>query len=291
MDIERLTKTQIVLLTLLVSFVTSIATGIVTVSLLDQAPPAITQTINRVVERTVERVVPDKTLGAVAATKEVTVVVKEEDLITSSIDKNAKSLGRIFGVIVNEAGEGENTLLGLGTFLTRDGILATDAAIVFPGGAYTVRTADGGVYDAKVLSVAESSGIALLALQPKKDAEPASFSPAALGTKAALKLGQTVISLSGRERTNVGIGIVSALATEDIPPAEPGGATTTAPFLLDTSLGNPTLPGSPLLNIFGEVIGVSTGWARERSRSAYTPVRFAEAELAKALAGKPAEGR
>jgi len=95
MDIERLTKMQIVLLTLLVSFVTSIATGIVTVTLMDQAPPAITQTINRVVERTVEKVVPDKSQGANVITKEVTVVVKEDDLITDSIEKNSKSVVRI----------------------------------------------------------------------------------------------------------------------------------------------------------------------------------------------------
>src|SRR4029077_18213268 len=54
MDIEKLTKSQIVLLTLLVSFVTSIATGIVTVSLMDQAPPAIAQSVSRIVEHTVE---------------------------------------------------------------------------------------------------------------------------------------------------------------------------------------------------------------------------------------------
>ena len=35
---ENLTKPQIILLTLLVSFVTSIATGIVTVALMNQAP-------------------------------------------------------------------------------------------------------------------------------------------------------------------------------------------------------------------------------------------------------------
>src|SRR6185295_1104483 len=61
MDIEKLTKSQIVLLTLLVSFVTSIATGIVTVSLMDQAPPAIAQTVNRVIEHTIETVVASST--------------------------------------------------------------------------------------------------------------------------------------------------------------------------------------------------------------------------------------
>src|ERR1043166_8139095 len=52
MDIEKLTKSQIVLLTLLVSFMTSIATGILTVPLLQQAPPEITKTVNREVDHT-----------------------------------------------------------------------------------------------------------------------------------------------------------------------------------------------------------------------------------------------
>jgi hypothetical protein len=44
MDIEELSKSQLIMLALLLSFVTSMATGIVTFSLMDQAPPAIAQT-------------------------------------------------------------------------------------------------------------------------------------------------------------------------------------------------------------------------------------------------------
>ena len=77
---EELNKNQIILLTLLVSFVTSIATGIVTVTLMDQAPPAVTQTINRVVERTVEKLVPGETQVATVV-REVPVIVTEEELM------------------------------------------------------------------------------------------------------------------------------------------------------------------------------------------------------------------
>ncbi|MBU2109519.1 hypothetical protein KKB71_00985, partial [Patescibacteria group bacterium] len=55
---ENLTRTQIILLVLLVSFVTSLATGIVTVTLVNQAPQPITHTLGKVIEKTIERVVP-----------------------------------------------------------------------------------------------------------------------------------------------------------------------------------------------------------------------------------------
>ena len=45
---DKLTKTQFVMLVLLVSFVTSLATAIITATLVNQAPPLMTQTINKV---------------------------------------------------------------------------------------------------------------------------------------------------------------------------------------------------------------------------------------------------
>ena len=50
---DNLTKNQLIMLVLLVSFVTSLVTGIVTVSLVNQAPAPFTQTINRVIEKIV----------------------------------------------------------------------------------------------------------------------------------------------------------------------------------------------------------------------------------------------
>jgi hypothetical protein len=55
---EHLNKAQIVLLTLFVSFVASMATGIVVVTLMQQSPEPVAQTITKVIERTIEKVTP-----------------------------------------------------------------------------------------------------------------------------------------------------------------------------------------------------------------------------------------
>jgi hypothetical protein len=87
MDIDDLSKSQLLLLTLLVNFVMSIATGIVTVSLLDQAPQTVTQTVNRIVEHTVETVVPAATPAddSPAPVQQPT----EEDLLVAAIKGDA----------------------------------------------------------------------------------------------------------------------------------------------------------------------------------------------------------
>ncbi len=58
MDIEDLNNSQLILLSLFVSFITAMASSIIASSLLYEATPAQTRTINQIIERTVEREVP-----------------------------------------------------------------------------------------------------------------------------------------------------------------------------------------------------------------------------------------
>jgi hypothetical protein len=69
MEIQELNKKQMIWLTLLITFVVSIATGIVTVSLVNQAPKSVPQTINNIIERTIEKVT---TVPAAPATSTAT---------------------------------------------------------------------------------------------------------------------------------------------------------------------------------------------------------------------------
>ena len=62
MDIKDLNKSQLILLAILLSFVISIATGITTVTLMEQAPSSVTVPVTRIVRETVEKVVPGETI-------------------------------------------------------------------------------------------------------------------------------------------------------------------------------------------------------------------------------------
>lgn len=70
MDIKDLNKSQLILLALLLSFVTSIATGIVTVTLMDQAPESVSTPITKVIRQTIERAVSEEPNANSALTKE-----------------------------------------------------------------------------------------------------------------------------------------------------------------------------------------------------------------------------
>lgn len=254
---EGLTKHQLILLALLVSFVTSIAASIATASLLDQAPPRVTQTIHRVVERTVETVVPSDTPGGeTVVTQEKTVIVKEENAITDAIALVSSGIVRLYLTTDAAASDTDETTTaeqasrfrGLGLIVTDRGMLVTSSVSIISGehALYEAVLADGTRATVSVQSRRPELGIALLSLNvPSTTSLPKAI---VLNDDANLRLGQTVLGLGGREATSVGIGIISALSVGE------GDRVTqiTASVASDVA-------GMPLVNLFGEVVGFSVG--------------------------------
>jgi len=243
MTIEELSKAQLVLLVLLITFVSSIATSIVAVSLLNQAPTEVTKTINQVVERTVERVVPNPNqLGASVITKETTVVVKEEDLITTSIQDVSPSVVRLYRIAEQSVSTSTDTFVGLGFFVDSKGTLVTDGSLVRDEQDYRVVTSTANEFFATIERRVSSLALIVPHIDIETE-ETITSSPVTLADAESHQLGQTVISLSGKERTNVSVGIISSLLVE--------------PATIESTVNiSQTFYGSPLINMFGEVVGI-----------------------------------
>jgi S1-C subfamily serine protease len=262
MDMEKLTKQQIVLVTLLVSFVTSIATGIVTVALMDQAPPGVTQTINRVVERTIEKVVtePAKNNNAAAVVTRETIVVKEDDKIVESVDKNKNSIVRIYTNNYNE--ESQQVFVGLGTIVSKDGLIVTGDVFADQKGKYLVTLDNDKFYSVTVLPrKAGNQFYFLKIIQDPKNTT--TFVPVSFSDSSGLKLGQTVIAWGGQSQNSVSTGIVSSLVdTEGKVTQASTTASSTTPvsreiLAINTNINlGDSIAGGPLLNLYGEVVGL-----------------------------------
>ena len=250
MNMEELNKSQIVLLTLLVSFVTSIATGIVTVSLMEQAPPVVAQTVNRVIERTIETVAPASQAAASAVSRERTVVVRETELISQAVAKVSPSIVRLYTSSSTTA-----TFLGIGVVLSADGMLVTDAEALGKLDTLSIALSDGTRLQALVVERDKASG--LVFLQATSTESTITLKPATIALAAPL-LGQTVVALSGKSVVRIEDGIVTALIpSED---GSSGGPT------IDTNISpDSTLAGSPIINTEGEIVGISTVVSRASS--------------------------
>lgn len=232
MDLEKLTKHQILLLTLLVSFVTSIATGIVTVSLMDQAPEGVTRIINQIVERTVETVVPS-TQGAAVATE--TVVVKQDELVPQSIAMVQKSVVRIVA-------KDSDALVARGVVIDAKGTVLTDAAalVASQASSFEAILASGERVAALPQGDLKASNVAQVSLT----LGTSTVAPVKFVDRNMLTLGQTVLRIGGAGADTVGEGVIAALPSE------------ANKEVIYASVSSAT-PGSIIITIFGEVVGMS----------------------------------
>lgn len=250
MDIERLTKHQIILLTLLVALVTSIATGIVTVSLMNQQPQGITRTINQIVERTVQTVVPAPQGAAAAATVTTkTVVVTNDDLAAQSIAAVQKSIIRI-------TARGGEELVARGVIVDSKGTALTDndALVASEAKNFDAILSDGTRVAISNVTDATSSVIAVVTVLVGTSTAAA---PATLADASKVKLGQSIIRIGGKGIDTVGQGVIATLPNKN------------NPTFIEASVTSAT-PGSLIMDIFGSVIGIATTDSLKQGGDYYT---------------------
>jgi S1-C subfamily serine protease len=263
---EDLNKNQIVLLTILISFVTSIATGIMTVSLLQQAPVEVVRNMNRIVQQTIEKVTPTDPNST--KQKEVTtIVVKEEDSIVDAINKNVKSLVRI---AEKDMPLGGTSFYSIGLVMNKDGVIVADRKKITSGNVYTATMNDGTEFTLAPQSVDKNTNFILFrVLEPGKYV----FVPATL-SDAEPKLGQTLVSLGGNVSNAVSVGRVTSLQMKDVTVG-----TTTTKYLasIDTDVASKDLvDGTPLIDLSGNVVGIRL---LLDTAKVFTPVSILKKEL------------
>lgn len=190
MDIKDLNKSQLILLAVLLSFITSIATGITTVTLMQQAPASVTVPVNRVIQQTIEKIqqVEGKTTVQ-------TVIVKEEDLVVDAIAKNKSSVFRINKETQNADSSIVEISAGLGFGVSAEGnFVVADSMLVPDQGVYYVKN-DSGKFKADFVS-AHKDGFSFLKIgAPVNAADKLAFAVPTFGDLSKMKVGQKILVL------------------------------------------------------------------------------------------------
>ena len=189
MDVKDLNKSQLILLAVLLSFITSIATGITTVTLMQQAPASVTVPVNRVIRQTVEKI--QQVEG-----KTQTVVVKEEDLVVDAIAKNQ---GAVFTLT---KGEGSAAFpAGRAFAVSENGVIVADATLAPGEDIYYVENSSGKF---RAHFIATQKGFSFLRVgAPVNSTDKLVLSVPAAGDITKMKIGQKVILLGKKISTSI----------------------------------------------------------------------------------------
>jgi hypothetical protein len=191
MDIKDLNKSQLILLAVLLSFITSIATGITTVTLMQQAPASFTVPVNRVIQQTVEKIQQIE-----GKTTVQTVVVKEEDLVVDAIAKNKGSVVALTKEARNEEGQEIEVSAGRGFAVSADGAIAADTLSVFGDSNYYAKN-DSGKFKVKFLK-ADPAGFSFLQIgTPVNETDKLVLTVPTPGDLEKMKIGQKIILFGG----------------------------------------------------------------------------------------------
>jgi hypothetical protein len=229
MDIEELSKAQLLLLTVMVNFVVSIATGVLTVSLLDQAPIQVSEGVDRVVERTIQTIAtPVQVVNPIKSitSTQTPAAPTTEQLMTSAIGDAAARTALIY------KNSTSSPAIAYGTFLGKSRAVATANVEGLPKEALIVFS-DGSSARASISKTSASLVIYGFGDSTELPEVPASGLP----DSSKLKQGQTVLALT-KESAAV-TGIISKVSEAGV----------------DTTLTDIPV-GAGAVSLSGQVIGI-----------------------------------
>jgi len=181
-------------------------------------------------------------------------IVQDETLIADLFDRVAPSVVNVSVRVPNASGQGPAVRQGSGSgFVVDDqGHILTNEHVVRDAARIEVTLADGLKVPAEVRGRDTLNDIALL----KVDAPADRLRPVLLGDSTALRVGQTAVAIGnpfGFTRT-LTVGVVSGLGR----PIEDAGRRPLLDMIQTDAAINPGNSGGPLLNLRGEVIGITT---------------------------------
>ena len=138
--------------------------------------------------------------------------------------------------------------LGSGFLISTDGYIVTNDHVVRDAESIQVKLSNDKVYDAKVVGGDQKTDIAVIKINA------ADLPTAVLGNSDKLEVGQWAIAIGnpfGLDRTMT-VGVISATGRTNM------GIETYENFIQTDASINPGNSGGPLLNVYGEVIGINT---------------------------------
>jgi len=248
---EDLTKQQLILLALLVSFVTSLATGIVTVTLVEQAPQDVVRTIDRVIEKTVETIVPGET-KIVEKVKEVKIGATDSEKIAKVAKKRADTM-----VLIGHT--------QTGILVSAEGHLLTTS---FPDTSEPIDIlwtgAPDGALEMTALIEESSAGGELVLLKIEVDEGEGEDEPSTISSffgfddvsefpyveieNPNVSLGELVVALSvtGGGGHSISTGMISSYKA----------ATASSSTAISVNIASDGIDGSPVYDLAGDTIGM-----------------------------------
>ena len=200
----------------------------------------------------------------------VSVVVRQEVPVYERVYEEFDPFGGLFGggVMVPQVRERGSELRevggGSGFVVSDSGLVVTNRHVVSADDAiYSVVFSDGQMYDVAVVARDTVLDVAILQIQSR--GEDTEFPYLSFGRSSDLQLGQTVVVIGNalaEFNNTVSVGVVSGLSRSIVAQNRRGMPEQLDQVIQTDAAINPGNSGGPLLNLRGEVVGVSVATSR-----------------------------